>query len=136
MRGGPPGNLYVVIKVRAHKFFQRDGLNIILDYEVNIAQAALGDELDVPLADGKTARIVIPAGSQFGDAVVLRDKGVPDLRSGRRGDEIVHLKVVVPKGLNEQQKRLLNDLARSFGSDVHPQDDKGLFDAIKDAFKS
>jgi len=135
-RGGLPGNLYVVIKVRPHKFFKRDGLDIILNLDINIAQAALGDEVEVPLADGKTARVTVPAGAQFGDQIVLRDKGVPDLRSGRRGDQIVRLAIVVPKGLSEEQKRLLKELGHSLGTDVRPQEEKGFIDALKDAFKA
>ena len=132
-RGGPSGNLYVVIKVRPHEHFKRDGLNIILDLDINIAQAALGDQVEVPLADGKTASIAIPAGSQFGDTVVLRDRGVPDLRSGRRGDQIVRLKVVVPRHLNDLQKKLLKDFATAAGAPVQGSGDKGILDSIKDA---
>jgi len=135
VRGGPPGNLYVVIRVRAHKFFKRDGLHIIYDFPINIVQAALGDEVDVPLAGGKVTRVTIPAGSQFGDTIVLREKGVPDLRSGRRGDQILRLSVVVPRNLTAEQKALLKQLAASLGSEVQAQEDKGIFDAIKDALK-
>ena len=78
-RGGPSGNLYVVIKVRQHKLFRREGLDIISEININIAQAALGDQIDVALVDGKTERINIPPGTQFGDSITLRDKGVPDL---------------------------------------------------------
>ncbi len=133
-RGGPSGNLYVVIKVRPHEHFTRDGLNIIFNLDINIAQAALGDLVEVPLADGKKAPITIPPGSQFGDAVVLHDKGVPDLRSGRRGDQIVRLNVVVPKHLNDQQKKLLKDFAAASGTPVQGNGDKGILDSIKDAF--
>jgi molecular chaperone DnaJ len=135
VRGGPQGNLYVVIKAKPHKFFKRDGLDIILDLNINIAQAALGDTLDAPLADGKTARITIPAGAQFGDTITLRDKGVPDLRSGRRGDQIVRLNVQTPKNLTDEQKRLLRELGQSFGSELKAAEDKGILDAIKDALK-
>jgi len=133
LRGGPPGNLYVVIKVRPHRYFKRDGLNIILDLNINMAQAALGDEVEVPLADGKTARVTIPAGSQFGDTIVLRNKGVPDLRSGRRGDQIVRLHVVVPRTLTDEQRKLLKELAESLGKTMHSAEDKGIFGQIKDA---
>jgi molecular chaperone DnaJ len=132
-RGGPAGNLYVVIKVRPHEQFKRDGLNIILNLDINIAQAALGDLVEVPLPDGKKTTIAIPPGSQFGDTVILRDKGVPDLRSGRRGDEIVRLNVVIPKRLNEQQKKLLKDFAVEAGTPVQGNGDKGFLGSIKDA---
>jgi len=135
VRGGPPGNLYVVVKVKPHKHFQRDGLNIIYELDTNIVQAALGDDVEVPLADGKVERVTIPAGAQFGHRITLREKGVPDLRSGRRGDQIVVVKLVVPKSLTDTQKKLLRELALSFGKDVQPQEDRGILDAIKDALK-
>jgi molecular chaperone DnaJ len=133
LRGGPPGNLYVVIKVKSHKVFKRDGLDIILECRINIAQAALGDEIEVPLADGKSTRVAIPAGTQHGDALTLREKGVPDLRSGRRGSQIVRFNVAVPKSLSEQQRKLLRELATSFGNDAQAQDDKGILGSIKEA---
>jgi len=133
LRGGPPGNLYVVVDVRRHRYFKRDGLDIIYDLDIDIIQAALGDEIEVPTADGKGARITLPAGSQHGQTITLRDKGVPDLRSGRRGDQVIRLRVVVPKNLTEEQKKLLLALAESFGKTVQPQDDKGILGKMKDA---
>lgn len=132
LHGGPAGNLYVVVKVAPHRLFKRDGLNVIVDIDINIAQAALGDEIDVPMVDGQTQHVSIPAGSQFGDVLTLREKGVPDLRSGRRGDQIVRLSVVVPKALTDNQKKILSDFAQTLGSDVRPQEGKGILDTIKD----
>jgi molecular chaperone DnaJ len=106
---------------------------VVVDIDINVAQAALGDEIDVPLVDGQTQRMAIPAGSQFGDVLTLREKGVPDLRSGRRGDQLIRLKVVVPRSLTETQKKILGELAQSLGSDVRPQEGKGILDSIKDA---
>jgi molecular chaperone DnaJ len=131
-RGGPPGNLYVVIQVKPHRFFKRDGLDIILDLDINIAQAALGDTMDIPLADGTTTKITIPTGAQFGDVITLKDKGAPDLRSGRRGDQIVRLHVVVPRNLGDEQKRILESLAESLGTPVN-RPDKSILGSIKDA---
>ena len=132
-RGGPPGNLYVAISVRPHKYFQRDALDIIYNLDVNIAQAALGDAVEVPTADGKSARVAIPAGAQYGDTIVLRDKGVPDLRSGRRGNQVVRLNVVVPKNLTDEQKQLLRELASSLGRATQSPEDKGILGKMKDA---
>jgi molecular chaperone DnaJ len=139
--GGPPGNLYVVINVRPHKFFVRQGLDIIVDMDINIAQAALGDEIEVPTVNGK-AKVTIPPGVQTGDTIVLRGKGVPDLRSNRQGDQIIRLQVVTPTKLTDQQKRLLQELARTFTDGARPharqreeeQNGRGFFNHLKDAF--
>ncbi len=133
LRGGPTGNLYVVVTVRPHRHFKRQELDIIYDLDIDIVQAALGDEVDIPTADGKGARIAIPAGAQHGETVVLREKGVPDLRSGRRGDQIVRLHVVVPKSLTDEQRGLLLALAESFGKTVQPQDGKSILGKVRDA---
>lgn len=133
LRGGPAGNLYVAVSVKPHKFFKRDGLDIIYNLDIDIGQAGLGDEVPVPTADGKGLRITIPAGSQFGDTIVLKERGVPDLRSGRKGNQIVRLRVTVPRNLTDDQKRLLHEFETSLGKNVSPQDEKGLRDRIKDA---
>jgi molecular chaperone DnaJ len=135
-KGGPPGNLYVQIRVKPHKYFKRDGVDVIYEMPINVAQAALGDEVEVPTLDGKTT-IKIPAGTQTGKIIQLKELGVPSLRTGRRGDQLVILRVEVPKHLTEEQAALFRQLAETFGTDVAPQPeerDKGFFDKIKDAF--
>jgi molecular chaperone DnaJ len=87
-RGGPPGSLYVVLRVKPHPLFQRQESDILLEYPISIVQAALGAEVKVPTVDG-TALLTIPAGTQHDAAFRLRGKGAPVLRSNRRGDEIV-----------------------------------------------
>lgn len=132
--GGPAGNLYVQLRVRPHRFFQRDGLDIVLERSINVAQAALGDEIQVPTLSGEMT-VKIPAGTQTGKVVQLKEQGVPSLRTGRRGDQLVVLKVEVPRELTTEQEALFRQLAESLGSEVkeQPHEEKGFFDKLKDA---
>ncbi len=131
--GGPRGSLYLHVSVKPHRLFQRDGDDLIYHLELNIAQAALGDEVEIPTLDGAEP-LRIQAGTQSGEVFVLRGRGVPHLRSsGRgRGDLLVRAQVVTPKDLTPEQKQLLAELAESLGTPISP-DDKGLLDRIKDA---
>jgi molecular chaperone DnaJ len=130
--GGPPGNLYVILHVRPHEFFRRRDNDIILSLNVNVAQAALGDEITVPTLDGEE-ELTIPAGTQSGTTFRLRGKGVPYVRDTRRGDEVVIVNVAVPTSLNERQRELLQELGATLGSDITPQDGRGFMDRIKSA---
>ena len=130
--GGPPGNLYVVLHVAKHKFFQRKGNNILLELEINIAQAALGDEITVPTVDGDD-HLKIPAGTQSGSVFRLRSKGVPYLRSRGRGDQLIITHVAVPKSLTGEQKDLFQELSESLGKEVIPQREKSILRQLKDA---
>lgn len=132
-RGGPAGNLYVVARVQPDPVFRRDGTTIHMTLPVNIAQLALGAEVEVPTVDGVPERVNIPAGTQTGENFRVRGKGVPDLRSARRGDQVVMMRVETPTELNDEQRDLLRQLAQSFGVEVH-EHGKGLFGRIKDAF--
>jgi len=136
-RGGPMGNLFVVLHVKPHPLFQRQENDILLELPVNIVQATLGTELDVPTLDG-TAKLTIPAGTQHGEVFRLRGKGVPILRSSRRGDQLVVVRVVVPEKLNDKQKKLLKELGESLGLESLGKDNRSLFekliDAVGDAF--
>jgi len=127
--GGPRGNLYLQFAVRPHPLFQRDGDDLIYQLELNIAQAALGDEVAVPTLDGSQP-LRIPPGSQSGEVFVLRGQGVPHLRGSGRGDLLVRAQVVTPKNLTAKQRQLLAELAESLGT---PADEKGILDRIKDA---
>lgn len=133
VQGGPPGNLYVLLHVQEHEQFKRDEDDIILDLPINFAQAALGDELEVPTIDGK-AELKLPAGTQSGRIFELKDKGVPHLRGGGRGDQIVRVRVVTPTTITPDQKRLFKELANSLGTATMPHEEKGFFDRIRDAF--
>lgn len=111
-RGGPAGELYVAIAVAAHPFFSREGDDILYELPVNFAQAALGTDIDVPTIDGKT-KLKVPPGSQTGRVFQMRNRGVPHLGRGGRGDQLVTLRIVTPRKLNERQRRLLEELAQS-----------------------
>lgn len=137
VNGGPPGNLYVVINVQRHPYFQRRDSDIFSDMQINVAQAALGDEITIPTMDGEE-KLTIPPGTQSGSVFRLRGKGVPRLdRSGRgsyvgRGDQHIIIQVAIPKKLNDEQKKLFKELSRSLGKEVVPQE-RGFFDQIKEA---
>lgn len=107
--GGPNGDLLVTLTVRKHEYFVRDGNNILYELPISVTQAILGAEIEVPTADGET-NLSIPAGTQPGDRFTLRGKGVPYIRSKRRGDEIVTVKVVIPKELTIEQRGLVKKL--------------------------
>jgi molecular chaperone DnaJ len=115
-RGGAAGNLYVEISVAGHKFFTREGDNVIFELPVNFAQAALGAEISVPTLYGDS-KLKIPAGSQTGKLFRLKDKGIPRLHGMGRGDELVVLRVVTPESLTRDQRKLFEDLAKSLGQD-------------------
>jgi molecular chaperone DnaJ len=132
--GGSPGNLYVKVRVKAHPHFTRQGKQIHLQLGVNVAQAMLGDEIEIETLDGPVM-FKMPQGTQSGQQFRLRGKGVPDLRGGDRGDQLVTIHVVIPKDLSLDQRQLVEQLAESLGSDVTPQpaNHRGFFDKVKDA---
>lgn len=135
VRGGPPGNLYVVISVQPHRYFRRQGNDVLLEFPLNIAQAALGDEVEVPTLDGPEV-LHIPAGTQTGETFRLRGKGIPYLRRNGRGDQLVTVYVKTPTNLTEEQKDLLRKLGKTLGKEPIPHDEKGFFDRLKDVFKT
>jgi molecular chaperone DnaJ len=137
--GAPRGNLYVVIHVDEHEFFKRRNNDIILDININVAQAALGDKIEIPTIDGQV-ELTIPAGTQTGRVFRLRGKGVPRLRTdgsnAGRGDQLVYVQVTVPTQLNDEQRKLFEQLAKSLGKEVQPQNTngRGFFDRVMDFF--
>jgi molecular chaperone DnaJ len=130
INGGPNGNLFIAINVKAHKYFRRRDSDILLDLTINIAQAALGAEVEIPTVDGPTG-LKIPAGTQPGKVLTLRSKGVPHLRSSGRGDQLVVVNVEVPSRLTNEQRELFEKLARTMGSEVRPQE-RGFLDWLKE----
>ncbi len=128
--GGPHGNLYLEIRVKEHKFFRRKGDDILLDLNINIAQAALGAEIDVPTVDGNT-KLNIPAGTQPGKIFRLKGKGVTNVRNANRGDQLVVVNVEVPTRLTKDQQALFEQLAKTLGTDVRPQE-KSFLDILKE----
>ncbi len=131
--GGPAGNLYVVLEVKPHAYFRRREDDVILELQINVAQAALGDELEVPTLDGKE-KIAVTAGTQTGKVYSLRGKGIPHLRRSGRGDELVVIQVVIPANLTAEQRELFSRLAKTLGKEVIPQNEKGFLDKLKDMF--
>ena len=119
--GGPKGNLYLVVQVSPHQYFRRRGNDILLDLDINIAQAALGADVQVPTVDGP-ATLKIPTGTQPGKVLQMRNKGVPYLREDVRGDQLVIINIAIPKRLTPDQRQLFETLAKSLGSEVHPQE--------------
>jgi molecular chaperone DnaJ len=130
LNGGPHGNLYILIQVRPHKFFRRRENDILMDLSINVAQATLGAEVEIPTVDGPE-KLRIPAGTQPGKVLYLRGKGVPHLRSSARGDQLVMVNVEIPQRLNAEQRQLFEQLAKSLGSEVRPQE-RGFLDWLKE----
>lgn len=128
--GGPNGNVFVEIQVKTHKFFRRRGNDIQLDLNINIAQAALGADIEVPTLDGP-AQLSIPAGTQPGRIFTLKSKGVPFLRASGRGDQHVVVNVEIPNRLTPEQRQLFEQLARTLGSEVRPQE-RSFLDKLKE----
>ena len=105
---GTAGDLYVVINVKPHKFFQRDNMDIICAIDISFIQAALGDEITIPTLVGEE-KFKIPKGTQYGDVFRLRGEGIASLRTGRRGDQIIKVIIKTPTKLNQKQIKLLED---------------------------
>ncbi len=130
MRGGPTGDLYVVIRVKPHAYLSRRDQDVIYELKLNIVQAALGDKIEVPTVDGPV-EVSIPAGTQYGQTFRLGGKGIPHVRTGRRGDQFVVAQIVVPKDLDSNQKALLKQVGGLTGKPEKVA--KGFFDKLRQA---
>lgn len=130
--GGPQGDLYVFLKVREHSFFERREADLHCTIPINLAQAALGAEIDVPTL-GQPHKLKIPEGTQNGAQFRLRGKGVVALNSSGRGDIYAHIEVRVPTKLTREQRKLLEQLQHTLPVDNTPAE-KGLFEKVKDYF--
>jgi molecular chaperone DnaJ len=131
MLGGAPGSLYVNVAVQGHPFFVRDGNDVIYELPINFAQAALGDEVEVPTLDGQ-ARLKIVPGTQTETVLPLKGKGIPYLDRQGRGDQLVRVKVVTPDKLSDEQRRLFQELAGSLGQGkTGDQSGKRMMDRFK-----
>ncbi len=131
-RGGPPGDLYVLIHVREDPRFVRDGNDLVTAVDVSAPLAALGTTVEVPTVDGPVD-LEIPAGTQPHETLTVRGRGMPALRGRRTGDLRVVVNVIVPRNLNREQKQLLEDLAGSL-TDHHLRSEEGVFGKIRRAF--
>ena len=132
-KGGPNGDLYVYLYVKPHKFFERDGTTVLCEVPINIVQATLGADIKVPTLDGQVT-MKVPEGTQPGKILRLKGKGIPSLRGGGRGDQLVRIKVVVPTKLSDKQKDALRKFADISKDNINPEE-KSFMDKVKDFFK-
>ena len=130
--GGSSGDLYVVIYVEEHPFFQRQGNNIYCQVPIGIAQAVLGCEITVPTLEGEE-KLKIPEGTQSGSVFRLRNKGIVSLGERGRGDQFVTVNLVVPTKLTKEQRHAFEQLAKVSKDDELMQE-RSIFDKVKDIF--
>lgn len=123
--GGPPGDLYVIIQVEPHEFFQREESNIICDLPISFMQAALGAQVDVPTLEGKRA-LTIPRSTQTGEVFVFRGEGIRNLRGYGRGDQYVRVVVKTPLNLSSRQEELLRELEATSNGEPEEKAEKGF----------
>jgi len=132
-QGGRRGDLYVVLRVKEHPFFERRESHLYCSIPISFPQAALGGEISVPTLDGYE-KLKIPESTQSGTIFRLRGKGFPNLNGGGRGDLFVELQVSIPKKLTREQRRLIEQLGQSLPSENRPLEKSSLFDRVKDIF--
>lgn len=133
-RGGPAGDLIVLIEEEPHPQLQRDGLNVVFDLHISIPQAVFGAEIQVPTIDGK-AKIKIPAGTQSGKIFRLKGKGFPSVNSYEKGDELIHVNVWTPQHLTAEEKQMMEKLSHAPNFQPNPgKGDKSFFEKMKEMF--
>lgn len=128
--GGVPGDLLIQVRVQQHPEFTRRDRDLHMDLDLSFSQAALGDTITVPTLEGET-EVKVQPGAQTGETIELDGRGLPPLHGGRRGRQIINLRVVTPTDLDEEQRRLLMELALRRGEDIEPAEQTGLFDRIR-----
>ena len=132
LRGAPPGDLYVFVSVKPNRFFQREGMDLKCRVPIAMTTAAIGGTIEVPTIDGKRSRVTVPAGTQAGQQMRLKGKGMPMLRGSSRGDMYIEMSVETPVNLNKRQKELLQEFEKAGGNDsVSPQTDS-FFNRVKE----
>jgi molecular chaperone DnaJ len=132
--GGPPGDLYVVLEVKSHPYFERRNADLYCTVPISIAQAALGTQIQVPGLNGEE-NVKIPEGTQTGEIIRLKGKGLPDPHGGGKGDLYVNIHVETPTKLSREQRRLFEQLGATLPVENRPaQRDSTLFDKVKDIF--
>ena len=130
--GGATGDLYIVLSVKEHELFERHGDDLFCEIPIKFTLATLGGSIEVPTLFGKGS-LKIPAGTQSGTTFRLRDKGMPSLRGGRQGDQLVRVHVEVPQSLTSEQRKILEDFARVSGDAAEPTS-KSFFEKAKKFF--
>jgi molecular chaperone DnaJ len=134
-RGGIPGDLLILIEEVEHKQLKRDGINIIFDLYISFIDAALGTSIEIPTIDGK-ARIKIEPGTQAGRILRLKGKGIKDINSYQKGDQLVHVNIWTPKTLSREERLILEKLQESPNFKPNPdKNDKGFFERMKEYFE-
>ncbi len=133
LRGGAPGDLYIITHIKPHNLFERDGANLWREVPISITQAALGACIEIETLDGKEI-LEIDEGTQNGEVFRLRNRGLPRLNSSGRGDLNVVVRVQVPTKLDERQRKLLREFAELRGENISKNGEKGFFEKVKDAF--
>jgi molecular chaperone DnaJ len=132
--GGPAGDLYVVLDVKEHPFFERRGADLYCTIPLSIAQASLGTELQVPGLNGEE-KLKIPEGTQSGAVFRIKGKGLADPRGGGKGDLYYHVRVLTPTKLTREQRKLMEQLGSTIRADNKPADrNSSIFDKVKDIF--
>jgi molecular chaperone DnaJ len=129
----PPGDLELAIHVAPHPFFQRAGDDVVCSAPVSFVEAALGGEIEVPTMEGR-GRLKVPAGTQPGTVLRIRNKGIPRRTRGGRGDQLVEVKVEVPTVLTERQRELMRELADELGRDVQQPEQLSFMQKLKQFF--
>lgn len=134
LRGGPAGDLYIFLTIRAHTYFQRDGANIYMRVPIAMATAALGGVIEVPTVDGSRARVTVPEGTQTGQQFRLKGKGMSVMRATTRGDMYIRAQVETPVKLNKRQKELLKEFADASPASRTSPESEGFFAKVKEAW--
>lgn len=135
LRGGPPGDLYIFVSIKPHRFFGREGADIYCRVPIPMTTAVLGGTLEVPTIDGNRARVNVPAGTQTGQQFRLRGKGMTVLRSSARGDMYVQSQVETPVNLTKKQRELLREFDESGGGKSHSPEAEGFFTKVKELWE-
>jgi len=130
--GGPNGDLYCYVRVKPHEFLERDGNNLIAIVPISFTQAALGATIEVPSLNG-TRQLKVPSGTQYGSVFRIRGQGLPDVRTGRTGDQLVQVAIETPTNLNERQEQLLREFAQTENKHVSPKS-QHFFERLKRHF--
>lgn len=135
VNGGPPGDLFVVIQVRSHEFFEREGDHIYCELPLTFVQAALGDEIEVPTVHGKVM-LKVPAGTQTGKMFRMKSKGAPNVRGSGQGDQHVQVRVITPNKLTDRQKEIFREFNEISGNEATDEQEGSFFQRFKNAFKN
>ena len=130
--GGPRGDLYCYVTIKPHEFLERDGSNLIATVPISFTQAALGTTIDVPSLNG-SKQLKIPTATQYGSVFRIKGQGLPDMRTGRCGDELVQIVIETPVKLNAKQQQLLEEFTKTENKAVFPKS-KGFFEKLKKYF--